>query len=187
MNNPTQSPSQQAKVSPSPSVSKSQPSLAAIFRPFRTLRLVLSILWDQVKYSISQRMARRQTCLFMRVKGSSAFPSKSLYEMIRRDHPDDTEFFILFSKVVLCRNTNRQYSHHYVFFVNPDWDKHGVENPRRIMTQQMVKQDGRIGFHTYQPTVQEIFTTYGINANEAPVKVTRAVLNNEPYYILERP
>lgn len=186
MNNPTQSPSPQATVPPSPA-SVPQPSLAAISRPFRTIRLVLSLLWDQLKYSFRQRMARRQTCLFMRVKGSAAFPSMALYEMIRRDHPDDTEFYILFSKVVLCRNDRRQYSYHYVFFVNPDWGKHGVENPRRIMTQQMVRKDGHIGFHTYQPTVQEIFTTYGIESNEFPVKVTRAVLNNEPYYILERP
>lgn len=153
----------------------------------KKLRLIASLLWDQIRYSFRQRIIKRQTCLFMRTEGSSAFPSKAFYELIRRDHPDDTEFFILFSKVVLCRNTHPQYSYHYVIFVNPDWQKHGVTNPKRIMTQQMVMQDGKIGFHTYQPTVQEIFTTYGINDNEATIKVSRAMLNGEPYYILERP
>lgn len=153
----------------------------------KKLRLIVALLWEQIRYSIQMRMARRKACLFLRAEGSSAFPSRALYEAIRRDHPDDTEFYILFTKLVLDRAGLRRYHYHYAFFVNPDWKRHGVDNPKHIMTQQMVMQDGKIGFHTYQPTVQEIFTTYGINDNEATIKVSRAMFKGEPYYILERP
>lgn len=149
----------------------------------KKIKFIISLLWDQLLYSIEQRRTRNTVCIHCREEGSSMFPSKKLFEMIQEDHPNDKEYFVVFSKVLLAKGGGP----HYLFFVNPDWDKHGVSDPRKIMTQQMVLQDERIGLHTYQPTVQEIFTFYGIKGKEATLKVSRRLIDGEPYYLIEKP
>lgn len=148
----------------------------------KKIKMVLSLLWDQIMYSIARRRDKGRPCVRCMALGSSMFPSKKLFEMIQADHPDDKEYFVVFSKIMRAGHKVE-----YVFFVNPDWDKHGVSDPRKIMTQQMVMQDGRVGMHIYQPTIHEIFTFYGISGSEATLRVSRRMIDGEPYYVIERP
>lgn len=134
----------------------------------------------------------RHLCIYCDRESSAMYPSKALFEDIMNDRPEEDSFYFLFSKVTSYvtlpdgRSVPKGVKN-YVFFVNPDWCKHDIKDPRKVMTHELVQVDGRIGIHAYQPTVEEIFTMYGVNEQKAKLKVEKSTLNGENYYIIKRP
>ena len=114
---------------------------------------------------------------------STVVISPALWASIIKDHPTDTQFNVLFQRLTDVRGRI-----HFVMFFNPDWQKHGISNPRMIMTIPVThSESGRVGFQTIQPSVELIFVMYGINDDTAILNVSREHINGEPYYRILRP
>lgn len=147
------------------------------------------------------------------LKSSTIVLSRSLWEKILKDQQEvdklrgDSEektdaeiatgFAVLFTKIsnplILQKEGHANHRPHYAFFINPVWSLHGVSNPKMIQVIPVSKSDdGRVGFQTIQPTVQEIAAVYGIPTAEFggsdvfDIKVRSYKINGEPYYELQR-
>jgi len=127
---------------------------------------------------------RNRFYMFVLVKeeSSEVFLSEALFKSIKQDHPDDTKFNVLFA-----RTQNKKLRSDYNFFVNPEWEKHGVYNPNLILTIPItVGKNGHVGFQSVQPTVSEILAVLGKQPEQADqlvrLKVVKHRINDEPYY-----
>ena len=114
---------------------------------------------------------------------STVIISPRLWASVIKDHPGETQFNVLFSRV---RTGYGQKS--FAMFFNPQWDNHGVTDPNMILTIPVTHSpSGRVGFQSIQPSVELILTTYGIDTTTVTLSVSRGYINGEPYYIINRP
>ena len=117
---------------------------------------------------------------------STIMLSKKLFTSIMNDHPDETHISVLFAKTQ-TNGTSVCAPRTYVMFFNPEWDKHGVDNPRSIQTIPVtIGKFGHVGFQSVQPSVKELGIMYGHSEDEFDIGVTKSRINGEPYYILIR-
>lgn len=115
---------------------------------------------------------------------SSVILSKQLYKSMLLDHQMDDSFNVLFTKM---RNVRPNGHVMYAMFFNPQWEKHGVSNPRQIQTIPVTwSKQGHIGFQSVQPTCQELAAMYGIEQDKFRLKISKHYINEEPYYLIER-
>ena len=132
-------------------------------------------LWYQSHFGYYIRVNR---------ENSTVIISPRLWSSILKDHPTDTQFSVLFTR--LFNGNARPVS--YAMFFNPQFEKHGVLNPRAILTIPVTRSDsGRVGFQTIQPSAELLLTTYGIDTPEVTLSVSKEYINGEPYYIIVRP
>lgn len=115
-------------------------------------------------------------------EASSVILSKGLYNAMRADHPCDERFDVLFAKMRTQKGRLQ-----YAMFFNPIWEKHGVSNPKKIQTIPVtLGKLGHVGFQSIQPSVAELFAMYGLDATTTRINISRHLINEEPYYLLEK-
>lgn len=75
----------------------------------------------------------------------------------------------------------------YVFYVNPDWSRHGVSNPELVFSSQiLVDPNNHMSIKAMMPTCNEILSVYGVPGSVVELGVNIRHLNGEQYYELSR-
>lgn len=115
-------------------------------------------------------------------KNSTVMMSKKLFESVLNDHPNDEHISVLFTKI---KNEGGGFRYNYAMFFNPDWDRHGVDDPKLIQTIPVtISKAGHVGFQTIQPSVVELGIMLGITDDEFDLSITKTSINGEPFYII---
>ena len=138
---------------------------------------------------------RHSIFVMLKPSTSEVIISRKLYEGIRAEHENESKLSVLFVRMsdpVGDANTASYSYRNYAMFFNPDWQKHGVTEPRLVLTIPVtIGNKGHVGFQAVQPTANEILSVYGIKVKDEDtfyrVYVKREYINGEPYYLLKRP